>query len=169
MVRYYPGDRVVQLLRAKPLALPAAGEDAKAAEATEKEADKKEEGGGKDDKKKDDKKGKKDAKKEAPKTALQLLDTNNDGVLDAAELEAAAKGATEGRSGVVCRFGDDADRVIVEYDEEFNDEEMAEEEESTSSDESSEEDEEYVRASCLASCACATNPPVTWPLPPWFL
>jgi hypothetical protein len=49
---------------------------------------------------------------------LAKADQNGDGQIDAAELEALAKDVPRGRTGVVCKFADDANRVVIEFDEE---------------------------------------------------
>lgn len=49
---------------------------------------------------------------------LAKADANGDGQIDASELEALAKDVPRGRTGVVCKFADDANRVVIEFDEE---------------------------------------------------
>jgi hypothetical protein len=98
--KYYPGDRVSVLVRVVK------EETVDTSRWTEK-------------RKREHLKALADAKHAASDAGLWAsADRNGDGVLDAGELEALAKDVPRGRTGVVCKFPDGGNRVVVEFDDE---------------------------------------------------
>lgn len=98
--KYYPGDRVCVLVRA------VADEKVDMSRWTEK-------------RKKAHALALAEAKHAVSEVGLaEKADANGDGQIDAAELEALAKDVPRGRTGVVCKFADGGNRVVIEFDAE---------------------------------------------------